>query len=82
MALADYDRAIELDPDLAQAYYNRGNTYAELQEHAAALADYDRATELDPDLAQAYYSKACAFALQVNTQAASEWLKQSRALDD
>ena len=29
-AIEDYDKAIELDPNDAQAYYNRGNSYGNL----------------------------------------------------
>ena len=29
-AIADYDRALALDPDDARAYYNRGRVYSDL----------------------------------------------------
>ena len=49
-AIADYSRAIELDPDDAAAYYNRGNAKSELDDYHGAIADYSRAIELDPEI--------------------------------
>ena len=46
-AIADYDRAIQLDPQYAAAYNNRGNAYYDLKEYQKAIVDYDRAIELD-----------------------------------
>ncbi len=60
-AIADYDRAIELKPDLAEAYNNRGNAYWNKGEVDRAIADYDRAIELKPDYAEAYYNRGIAY---------------------
>ncbi len=57
--LSDYDRAIELDPNHALAYSNRGNIKKDnLQDYQGALADYDRALSLDPNDAVTYYNRA------------------------
>ena len=56
-AFADYDRAIELDPNYAAAYSNRGAAKERLGQHDAALADHNRAIELDPTLAIAYSNR-------------------------
>ncbi len=45
---ADLDRAIELDPDQADAIVDRGVTYLAMGRYEDALADFDRAIELDP----------------------------------
>ena len=45
-AIADYDKAIELDHKYIDAYYNRGNAKANLERHEEAIADYDKATTL------------------------------------
>lgn len=47
-ALADYDRAVELDPGLARAHFGRGQTYAVTGSHDEAITDFDRAIELEP----------------------------------
>ena len=40
MAIADYDKAIELNPELEIAYLARGVTYADTGEMTKALSDF------------------------------------------
>ena len=47
-AIADYDKAIELDPNYATVYHNRGLAKAEIKQYTEAIADYNKALELDP----------------------------------
>jgi tetratricopeptide (TPR) repeat protein len=47
-ALADFSRAIELDPKRIWAIAHRGATYREMKRYDDALADLNRAIELDP----------------------------------
>jgi tetratricopeptide (TPR) repeat protein len=49
-ALADFDRALELDPGAAWTVASRGLTYQAMGRYDDALADFDRALELDPNL--------------------------------
>jgi tetratricopeptide (TPR) repeat protein len=60
-AIADYTRAIELDPDFADAYYNRGNSYSNLDKPEEAIADYTHVVELKPDYLNAYYNRGNAY---------------------
>jgi regulator of sirC expression with transglutaminase-like and TPR domain len=52
-ALADYNRALEIDPNYANAYYYRGILYASVPEginaRQSALADFQRYLDLAPD---------------------------------
>ncbi|MER5381085.1 tetratricopeptide repeat protein [Streptomyces sp. NPDC002688] len=48
-ALAEYDRAVEIDPDEARVHYGRGFTHQLRGDFTAALAAFDRADELRPD---------------------------------
>jgi tetratricopeptide (TPR) repeat protein len=57
-ALADYARALALDPDLAVVYGNRGVCYQDLDRHDEALADFARAVDLDPGNARTYYNRS------------------------
>ena len=59
-AIADYDRAIELNPRYAHAYTNRGRAKRVKGNLDGALADYDRAIELDPDDVRAYCNRGFA----------------------
>jgi tetratricopeptide (TPR) repeat protein len=56
-AVADYTRAIELDPQHTRAYNNRGNAHTSLGEVESALRDYDTALQFDPNLALAYFNR-------------------------
>ena len=59
-AITDYDTAIRLNPDDADAYNNRGAAKGDLGQHFAAIADYDTAIRLNPDLAYAYNNRGIA----------------------
>jgi len=61
-AIKDYDRAIELNSNLAEAYNNRGVAYAKLGEHKKAIEDYDKAIELNPEDAEAYGNRGITYA--------------------
>ena len=59
-AIADYDKAIELDPEYAAAFSNRGDAKSNLGDYAGAIADFDKAIELDPKDATAYRHRGLA----------------------
>jgi tetratricopeptide (TPR) repeat protein len=59
-ALADYTRAIELDPKSAIAYYDRGLAKYDEGDLDGALADDTRAIELDPKSVNAYGNRGFA----------------------
>lgn len=50
-ALKHYDRAIELKPDLSQAYMYRGVLFTQTGDMKRATADHARLLKLDPGLA-------------------------------
>jgi tetratricopeptide (TPR) repeat protein len=56
-ALADYDRAIELDPNLASAYCNRAAIELDQTHLDRALTDFNRAIQLKPRLSIAYVGR-------------------------
>jgi tetratricopeptide (TPR) repeat protein len=47
-AIADFTRAIGLDPSDAWAVGSRGEVYKAMGRHEEAIADFTRAIELDP----------------------------------
>ncbi len=55
--LADFDRAIELSPTTAMAWFNKGNILFEMGDYTSALAAYTRAIELQPDMGEAFYNR-------------------------
>ncbi len=60
-AIADYTKAIALDPNYAIAYTNRGLTYEKKGEVDRAIADYTKAIALDPNYAIAYTNRGAAY---------------------
>jgi len=59
--IINYTKAIELKPDYADAYNNRGNAYAAKGQHEQASADYTKAIELQPDYASVYNNRGNAY---------------------
>lgn len=60
-ALAEWTKAIEFNPQSAEAHYNRGTAYTRLNQPAAAISDWTRAIELNPEYAQAYCNRGGAY---------------------
>ena len=58
LALADFDKAIELDPHLSVAFDRRGLLHRSLGDLGAALDDFNREINLQPDSASAYNNRA------------------------
>ncbi len=56
-ALLGYERALELQPDYADAWFNRGNVLYELNRPKAALQSYNRAIALRPDHAESHFNR-------------------------
>jgi tetratricopeptide (TPR) repeat protein len=53
-ALADYNRALELNPALSLVYFTRAQVWCERGHWARARADYDQAIALNPRFADAH----------------------------
>lgn len=56
-AIADYTKAIELNPNNANTFINRAIGKVGLKDYDGAIADYTKAIELNPNDAIAYYSR-------------------------
>ncbi len=54
VAIAEFRKATELAPNLAEAFVGLGRAYMENHEYGAALAPLKRAVELNPDLLVAH----------------------------
>lgn len=61
LAISDYTAAIELKPDYAEAYNDRGFAYYLKGDFARAISDYTRAIELRPNYPKAYNSRGVAY---------------------
>ncbi len=54
VAIAEFKKATELAPTLAEAFVNLGQAYMEHQDYGAAIAPLKHAVELSPNLAGAH----------------------------
>ncbi len=61
LAIADYSKAIEMDPGFAEAHYNRGSSHYELGSYEEALADLTRAIDLNPNDARYYRQRSLVY---------------------
>ena len=60
-AIAQHTKAIELRPDFAEAYNNRGYAVYSKYDGSDPLADLNRAIELRPNFAHAYNTCGCIY---------------------
>jgi tetratricopeptide (TPR) repeat protein len=56
-ALDFYDKALEINPNIADAYSNKGNSLSKLGRYDEAIASYDKALGINPRYAHAYNGK-------------------------
>ena len=61
-AIQDYDQAIRLNPNWAEAFNNRGRAYSDKGQHDRAIQDLDQAIRLNPNFAEAFYNRGHAYA--------------------
>jgi TolB-like protein/Tfp pilus assembly protein PilF len=74
-------KALELEPDLAEAYVLLANVHQEQWHWADAEAEYKRALELNPNDADAHALFAMWLLCQGRTDEAVAWAKRGRELD-
>ena len=60
-ALADFDKALQLDPDNAYILYDRGNLHMARSEYMLAIDDYTRGIAVNPQLAEAWFNRGLAY---------------------
>lgn len=59
-AIEEFTKALELNPQMISAYYQRALAYYDLGAIPQAVFDYDQVLKLNPDKVEAYYSRALA----------------------
>ncbi len=76
-AIADYNKAIELNPRNFFAYNNRGIAYFYKGRYDQAIADYNKSIEINPKYDIVYYNMACLYSTRNNNEEACKWLRKS-----
>ncbi len=94
-ALKAYDKAIELDPNYAMAWFNKGTALGKLSRHEKSLKAFDKAIELGPNYAMAWCNKGAALgklsrhedamkafdkAIELDPNYAMTWVNKGNAL--
>ena len=69
-AIEAYSKAIELDSENPETWYDRGVAFTETGQPQEAIDDYTKAVELDPEFSIAWNNRAAAFASIGDHQAA------------
>ncbi len=79
-ALAEYDKAIALDPHYAEALYSRGLLYQTQRQHQLAIDDFRSANGLTPQRAEPLLARAISYlAMDKLKEAAADLDEASQA---
>jgi protein O-mannosyl-transferase len=62
-AIDNCNRAIQIAPDYADAFYNRGVAYNDLNRYQSAIENYSEAIRLKPDYAKAYNNRGFTYTM-------------------
>jgi protein O-mannosyl-transferase len=57
-AIEDFSAALNYNPDLAPAFYNRGMSFHSIGKYPDALSDFNNLIRLNPGFSKAYYLRA------------------------
>jgi tetratricopeptide (TPR) repeat protein len=60
-AVSEFTRAIQINPEYAEAYNSRGITYRDKNEYELAIEDYNKAIEINPQYAEAFNNRGNAY---------------------
>ena len=74
-------RALELDPDLAEAHASRGMIYSFRKQFADAESEFQLSLRLNPRLFEAYYFNARNLYSQGRLEEAARWFEQASRVD-
>jgi len=81
LAIAEYDKAIDIDPFEAIYYHNRGCAYYKLGNYRLALSDLDQALSLDPRFVEAYYNRSVVYMAQRDFTLGLQDLQKAMAIN-
>jgi len=63
-AFSDFSIAIEMDPNSAEAYYQRGLLLGkEMHKYTKAIKDFTKAIKIKSDFAEAYYDRGVTYVI-------------------
>ena len=88
-AIEDYNKAIKLNPNYSEAYYNRGNAkkdlgilYKNIDYLEKAIKDFNKAIELNTYLSEAYFNRGISKSLLLEKIVNKNSEEYKKAFDD
>ena len=60
-AIFDFNKALEINPNIAEAYSGRGATYVQKGQLDQAISDLNKALEINPKIAEAYVNRGLVY---------------------
>lgn len=82
IAMANYNKAIQLSPQNSALYLNRALVFLKKKDYEKAIADYDKVIELSPNDLIAYANRANSYEKVGNTEKAVADYKKIIEIDD
>jgi tetratricopeptide (TPR) repeat protein len=64
-AISDFNKAIDLNPKFAEAYNNRGLTYAKKGQYDKAISDFTKTIEINPSYTLAYQNRGIIYMIKL-----------------
>jgi len=77
---SDYNKAIELLPELPYAYYNLGNIYCAEQKYNEGFALYDKVIEINPKMGEAFFNKGITMIFLSDTDNGCKYISKAGEL--
>lgn len=77
----DFNSAIELNPNVADYYYSRGNFLFRVQKYALAIDDFSSAILLEPLVAEYHFQRGYTYYMQKNYRFALPDIRKAVELD-
>ncbi len=60
-AINDYDKALQLNPRLVYAWFNKGNIFYGVGDFTSAMQCYSEALKIDPEFGEAYFNRGLSY---------------------
>jgi tetratricopeptide (TPR) repeat protein len=80
-SLSDFSSAIQLNPDLIDAYYNRGQIYKQSEEYEKAIQDFDKCLSIENPDADLFVDRGWCFYSLDKLEEATKDFKKAIELD-
>jgi len=82
LAISDFNKAIEINPNFIEAYSNRGTVYGKLGKTDLAIFDFNKAIKINPNYANAYSNRGIVYAMLGDIQKAKQDAIKASQLGD